>query len=479
MITSLLPLLAALPSAAPAAAPSAPAPTTVLRPQTVAPLPGALDGVLMVNDNNPELITAPGVLLSTFPTAGRRHPEAHLDLPLSGRFDLFSHHVYAGRPESLDSTLWLAVVAQPRGNQPVQLRLLAGSTALSQATDRLQPAAPFLPLPALLPQDGTVYAGPGSRVATELLSRQRSPLLPQQWTLRPGEPSTLVVLPLPVRGLDPLLNGRNLQLRLQSDGPLSLATLAAFGQGDQPPTAAQWAAQLEGPLSPREHSPTPRGSKGGIVYSRVSGVQIGSSWRATLTDPGKSWLSASRAPISWPISSLERGSLGTGQVQTAELQRFYPGTAWAAHGNYGVEYDLTLPLRNTGSTPLRLQLQLDSPLKHDQPLGGLRFNASPGRAVMFRGSVEVSGLDGDGGPAGSISAAGRRQFHLIQRSGQQGPALGTVSLAPGASRQLRVRLIYPADATPPQVLSLLPLAAPPVAAAPVKQSPPPPASRQP
>jgi len=454
-------------------------PSTVLRPQSVAPLPGTLDGVLMLNDNNPELITAPGVLLSTFPAAGRPHAEAHLDLPLNGRFDLFSHHVYAGKPDSLDSTLWLAVLAQPRSNQPVTLRLLAGSTALSQATDRLQPAAPFLPLPALLPQDGTVYAGPGSRVATELLRRERSALLPQHWTLQPGEPSTLLVLPLPVRGLDPLLNGRNLQLRLQSDGPLSVATLAAFGQGDQPPTSAQWLALLDGPLSPREHSPTPRGSKGGIVYSRVSGVQIGSTWRATLTDPGQRWLSASRAPISWPISSLERGSLGTGQVQTAELQRFYPGTAWAAHGNYGVEYDLSIPLRNSGSTPVQLQLQLESPLKHDQPLGGLRFNASPGRAVMFRGTVEVSGLDAEPDSMGRSSASGRRQFHLIQRSGQQGPALGTVSLAAGASRQLRVRLIYPADATPPQVLSLLPLAAEPVAGAPVKQSQPLPASRQP
>jgi hypothetical protein len=64
---------------------------------------------------------------------------------------------------------------------------------------------------------------------------------------------------------------------------------------------------------------------------------------------------------------------------------------------------------------------------------------------------------------------GRRGFHLIQRAGQQGPALGTVSLAPGAQRQLQVRLIYPADATPPQVLSLLP----------VKQSPANPASSQP
>jgi hypothetical protein len=44
----------------------------------------------------------------------------------------------------------------------------------------------------------------------------------------------------------------------------------------------------------------------------------------------------------------------------------------------------------------------------------------------------------------------------VQRAGQQGPALGTVSLAPGQERTLQVRLIYPADATAPQVLSLLP-----------------------
>jgi hypothetical protein len=447
-----------------AATPPTTTPSTMVRPQTVAPLSGALDGVLVVNDNNPELITAPGILLSTFPATGRPEPGAHLNVALNGRFDLFSHHVYAGKPESLDSTLWLAVLAQPRGTAPVTLRLLAGSTALSQATDRVQPSAPFLPLPALLPQDGSTFSGPGSRVATELLNRHRSPLLPDQWQLPPNQATTLVVLPLPVKGLDPLLNGRNLQLRLVSSGPVSVATLAAFGTGDQPPTPESWAPMLNGPLSPKEHTPTPRGSKGQLIYSRVSGVQVGSIWRTSLTDPGKRWLSASRAPISWPISSLERGSLGSGQVQTAELQALYPGTAWAAHGNYGVEYDLSIPLLNDSKAPLQLQLALESPLKSDQPLGGLRFNTTPAKAVMFRGTVEVSGLDdGTGKPMG------RRGFHLIQRAGQQGPALGTVSLAPGAQRQLQVRLIYPADATPPQVLSLLP----------VKQSPTNPASSQP
>lgn len=455
-------LLAVLAAPAAALAQSAP---VVLRPQSVAPLPGGLDRVLLVNDNNPELIREPGILLSTFPGAGRGVPAAHLDVALNGRFDLFSHHVYAGKPESLDSTLWLAVLAAPRSPGPVTLKLLAGSTALSQAIEPGQAGAPFLPLPALMEQGTTpVWAGPGSRVATELLSRQRSPELPASWTLSPGAPTTLIVLPLPVRGLDPLLNGRNLQLRLESSAPVSLATLAAFGRGNEPPAASSWAALLEGGLSPREHSPTPRGSKGGMVYSRVSGVQVGSVWRTRITDPGKSWLSVSRAPISWPISSLERGTLGSGQVQTAELQAFYPGTAWAAHGNYGVEYDLSIPLRNDTTKPVTLQLALESPLKGDAASGGLRFKNIGGsttgsRPVMFRGTVEVTGLDG---ASPGSRPLGRRSFHLVQRAGEPSPAFGTISLAPGASRQLQVRLIYPADATPPQVLSLLPLPEEPV-----------------
>ena len=423
--------------------------STKLRRQQVAPLPGGLDPVAMVNDNNPELITGPGILVSTFPGQGRKVPAAHLDVPLQGRFDLFSHHVFAGKPESLNSTLWLALVAKPRGEQPVTLRLLGGSTALSQSLDPAMAGAPFLPMPTLLEEaTAPAWSGPGSRVANELLRRQISAEIPQHWTLQAGALTNLLVVPLPVRGLDPLINGRNLQLRLVSDGAISLATLAAFGPPDQPPGPDTWASLLNGGLSPKEHQPTPRGASGKIVYSRVSGVQKGSTWRGALTDPDRSWLSASSAPISWPLSSLERGSLGTGQVQTAELHSHYPGTAWAAHGNYGVEYDLSIPLRNSGTRPVQLQLALESPLKNDRPMGGLRFNTSPSKAVMFRGPVEVTGLDGD---------RGRRRFHLVLRAGQEGPALGSVSLPPGGQRHLRVRFIYPADATPPQVLSLLPV----------------------
>ena len=451
---------------------------SVLRPQTVAPLPGGLDGRLLINDNNPELIRSQGILLSTFAPLGP-HPQAHLNSPLNGVFDLFSHHVYAGQPSRLDSTLWLAVVAAPRGPRPVRLEQLGGATSLSQSLQPGENGAPFLPLPPLLRQGlSPVWSGPGSRVATELLARGPNPRLPQSWHLPAGQLSTLLTLPIPVRGLDPLLNGRNLQLRLRSDGPLDVALLAAYGPLDGPPPAALWQSMLKNDgLSPKEHTPTPRGASGPIIYSRVSGIQVGATWRGRLSDPGSTSLSVRRAPISWPIASLERGRLGSGQVQSAELKVFYGGTAWAAHGNYGVEYQLQIPLRNDTSAPVTLALAFESPLKRDLAEGGLRFAAgAPGTGpVVFRGTVEVGGLspgDGSRSQPDRLPAAvlGPQTFHLVQRAGERGPALGVVRLAPGESRLVRVRLIYPADATPPQVLSLLPVVPPAPDPAPVKQS---------
>ena len=451
---------------------------SVLRPQTVAPLPGGLDGTLLINDNNPELIKGPGILLSTFAPLGP-HPEAHLNSPLNGVFGLFSHHVYAGQPSRLDSTLWLAVVAAPRGPRPVRLEQWGGATSLSHSLQPGENGAPFLPLPPLLRQGlSPVWSGPGSRVATELLARGPNPQLPQSWILPAGQLSTLFSLPIPVRGLDPLLNGRNLQLRLRSDGPLDVALLAAYGPLDGPPPATLWQAMLKNDgLSPKEHTPTPRGASGPIIYSRVSGIQVGATWRGRLSDPGSTSLSVRRAPISWPIASLERGRLGSGQVQSAELKVFYGGTAWAAHGNYGVEYQLQIPLRNDTNAPVTLALAFESPLKRDLAEGGLRFAAgAPGAGpVVFRGTVEVAGLspgDGSRSQPDRLPAAvlGPQAFHLVQRAGERGPALGVVRLAPGESRLVRVRLIYPADATPPQVLSLLPVAPPAPDPAPVKQS---------
>ena len=253
-------------------------------------------------------------------------------------------------------------------------------------------------------------------------------------------------MPIPTTHLDPPVNGRTTQLRLHSSGPVALAMVAALQ--DEPPDLSTLVGLLDGPLGPKGHQPTPPGHQGGIVYSRVSGVQRGARWQARLTDPGRNVLSVRSVPVGWPISALAGGAMTTDQVQTAPLVAFYPGTAWAAHGNYGVEYHLTLPLLNDTPEPVTLELALESPQEREPPPGVVSLvTPSPNAPVRFRGPVAVQGLDGP---------PGERVFHLVQRRGQPGPLLGAITMAPGEERTVVVRLIYPADATPPQVLSLLP-----------------------
>ena len=451
---------------------------TTQRPQALRPLPGQLDQTLLFNDNNPESIKASGVLLSTFSPVGQSRPQVHLDQQFVGRFAVFSHHVYA-RPAHGAATAWLALLAGNTTDRTVTITAPQAATALSQ------PDAPFLPLPSLLEEHlnlagdhddtmagashaspsavaaarldqeplrrglgghGAIYAGPGSRVAGALLRGRHTADLPSSWQLPPRSTQPLLLLPVPTTHLDPPVNGRTTQLWLHSSGPVSLAMVAVLQ--DEPPDLSTLLEVLDGPLSPKGHQPTPPSQSDGIVYSRVSGVQRGGRWQARLTDPGRAVLSVRSAPVGWPISALVGGTMTTDQVQTAPLQTFYPGTAWAAHGNYGVEYHLTLPLLNDTLEPVTLQLALESPQEREPQAGVVSLVApSPNTPVRFRGPVAVQGLDGP---------PRERVFHLVQRRGQPGPLLGTVTLAPGEERTVVVRLLYPADATPPQVLSLLP-----------------------
>ncbi len=449
----------------------------IQRLQALRPLPGQLDQTLVFNDNNPESIKASGILLSTFPPGGGAHPEAHLDQQFMGSFTVFSHHVYA-RPTDGAATAWLALLAGNGGDQAITITAQQAATALSQ------PDAPFLPLPSLLEENlaadrdhgdimpnsphpplspvaaarldqgplrrglgggEAIYAGPGSRVAGLMVRGGGTPGLPSGWRLSPHSTQALLLLPIPTTHLDPPVNGRTTQLRLHSSGPVSLAMVVTLQ--DAPPDLPTLLGLLDGPLSPKGHPPTPPGHRGAIVYSRVSGVQRGARWQARLTDPGADALSVRSVPVGWPISALAGGTMATAQVQTAPLVASYPATAWAAHGNYGVAYHLTLPLVNDTPEPVTLQLALESPQEREPQPGAVQLvEPSPNTPVRFRGPVAVQGLDGP---------PGERVFHLVQRRGQPGPLLGTITLTPGEERTVVVRLVYPADATPPQVLSLL------------------------
>ena len=84
-----------------------PPPQEVVQPQQVRSLPGSLDKIPVFNSNSPEVVQTEGILLSTFPSTGKRVKAAHLNFPFRGRFDIFAHHIAKPlKPDNL-RTLYL------------------------------------------------------------------------------------------------------------------------------------------------------------------------------------------------------------------------------------------------------------------------------------------------------------------------------------------------------------------------------------
>ncbi|NEP19202.1 MAG: DUF3370 family protein, partial [Leptolyngbya sp. SIO4C1] len=266
---------------APSATPAEP--EIVVRPQTVRSLPGALDQVPVFNSNSPELIGTPGILLSTFPSAGKAVPEAHLDFAFSQRFDIFAHHVYrAEDPDDLRS-MYLSILVHNPSSTPVALEVLAGASYLSQ------PDAPFIELPAAVSFSplAPIFAGPGSRAMGDLLQGRRQAIFPPTLTLAPGQSHLLLNQPIPVETLDPPINGRSTLIRLHSSGPVYVASLAQYAATESAaPTLEQWQTLLEtaGLATPRDKVPTPiEAMPRQVIYGRVAGVSAGSSWTTAVT----------------------------------------------------------------------------------------------------------------------------------------------------------------------------------------------------
>jgi Protein of unknown function (DUF3370) len=419
--------------------------------QTMRVLPGQLDDVLVFNSNSPELVLQEGILLSTFPKADKATPAAHLDRAFNGRFDIFTHHIAKGSATDL-RTLYHAVVAHNPGTEPVTIDTLQAASYVSQ------PDAPFIELPAsTLPNnDGKIYAGPGSRGASDVLRGRRQDIFAPSIVIPPGESRLVFNLPIAVKTLEPLVNGRSTILRLRSTGNVHLASLALFAKTDdqgaeREPNLAEWQDVIQtGKLSsPRDKVPTPIGAPGGQIYGRVSGVAQGSQWNGTLTDPEKLDLTIPEPgkAFSYGISTLYRGTLGTNQSQSAKMLDRYEDTAYEAHGNYAVQYALTLPLVNPTDREQTVQLTFETPLKREDTQTGLRFYNPLPKNTFFRGTVRFMYNDDRDIPR-------TQYFHLVQKRGQQGEPLVTLKMPPGDRRLVKFDVIYPADATPPQVLTV-------------------------
>ncbi|NEP20388.1 MAG: DUF3370 family protein, partial [Leptolyngbya sp. SIO4C1] len=188
-----------------------------------------------------------------------------------------------------------------------------------------------------------------------------------------------------------------------------------------------------------------------VIYGRVAGVSAGSSWTTAVTDtPLANTLTIPTAGsvVSYGISTLYAGRLGTDQIQSAPMIVRYPDTAYQAHGNYGVNYDLTFPLYNPTSAPQTVTLTIETPIKEDSlTAAGLRFFEPLPSATFFRGPIQLRYQDDRGLPR-------IRNLHLVQKRGQRGTPLVEVTLQPQEQRQIQLSLLYPPDSTPPQVVTL-------------------------
>lgn len=429
----------------------------------IRPLPGMLDNVPVFNSNNPEIVRNDGILLSTFPAPWGK---AHLDYQFNDRFDVFAHHITdSTASKKRKGNLYLGLLVGNTGKTPVEVEVLAAASHLSR------PDAPFIKLPALMPDDdGKIYAGPGDRVTGDLLRGR----LGKQWKktvqLRPDGQVLLERLAIPVSGKTSQLNGRTYMARLRSSGPVRLALVSCFARPKKRMVLAFFFMPLVIPIrrykapgkdqfleilsmgqlvTPRESPPSLPGSSAKVRYGRVSGVSIGASWQARLTDEGLSYLSIPTAekPVSYVLSSLRGATFGTGQHQSAPLAVRYPDTAYEAHGNYGVKYDLLFPLKNCSHRTLNVALSMETPIISDTQNETVRFADPPFPQIFFRGTIKVSQESYDGQTAVGY-------FHVVQRRGERGKPLLVLPVPPGETRNIRVEFYYPPDCTPPQLLTI-------------------------
>ncbi|MFW9259370.1 DUF3370 domain-containing protein [Nostoc sp. CALU 546] len=448
----MLPLLLIFPVAQ--STPATPPPEEVVQPQEVRPLPGQLDTVPTFNSNSPELVLKEGILLSTFPPDGKKVPTAHLNFPFRGRFDIFAHHVAKAEPAENLRSLYLGIILHNPSSEPVKVNIWQAASYLSQ------PDAPFIQLPSFSQNLlGKIFAGPGDRVMSDVLRGKRQEIFPAQIEIPSGQSQMLLNLPIPVQGLTPPLNGRSTFMRLQSNGTVYAASLAMFARenpdgSERSPTLEEWQNLLNNSdvSGPRDKIPTPLEETGKPrIYGRVAGVAAGSRWRALLVDNPKARYLTIPQPgqaFSYALSSLHGGTLGTGQIQSATMLVRYPDTAYRAHGNYGIQYNLKLPLYNNTQSPQTVSVSIQTPLKEDQLVKpGLRFFSAPARQVFFRGTVRVRYRNDQNQP--------QTQFvHLVQKRGQPGEPLVLLNMKPGDRSLVEVDFLYPPDATPPQVLTV-------------------------
>ena len=387
--------------------------------QPARPLVGQFNMVPVLHSNQPEEVLGAGILVNTMEgQAYSTEINQSLDnatYTFNGEFGLHIHHKYnpmgsawkgsSGRRHELT----LAAILVNPSDQAITVQFDQGSVRNSFE-------APYLPnnLMGVKPLGPRPWnTGPGDATAIAMLRGKLDSNLPDRIVIPPRGRNVLFQTQLPANGIaNGLLRGR-------SNGPLQVAVVAVREPRDDNDILA---VLDNGQLAPgRTYLRRLREIEAGYVFSRVGGVAIGDTYQATLNyDLGD-------GPLHVPLTSTVRHNFGTGEIQVNSLASRMVDSSINNVGTYGVRFDINLNLKGSGP--------YDLVLSHPSP------NGRP--VTAFRGSIGIA------------TDSGYREVHVGLRSGES-LSLTPLELNPGQTNPVRITLVYPADATPGHLLSVVP-----------------------
>jgi hypothetical protein len=416
-------LLATVATVAVVASPVRPAAAAValMAGQRARPLNGTFNKVPVLHSNQPEEVEGPGILITTEPgvsyAAETGQALRNAEFTFNGEFGVHMHHKYFPdyrsqiRPGQRRTELTLGLILINPGLRPVQIRFERGAVRNSFE-------APYLAnhLMGVKPLGVRPWnTGPGDATAVQMLRGNLDRQLSDQITIPPRSRVVLLRTQLPALGI------ANALLRGRSNGPFQMAVVAA----SNPYSDADLVAVLDQRrLAPgRVYLNQVAAINNRRVFSRVGGVALGDEYQASI----KHDLNR-EGPLHVPLTSTVRHHFGTQDIQVNSLASRMIDSSLDNVGTYGVRFDVDLNLY--GSGPYELVMS------HPVVAGLNPFTA-------FRGSLQIRTSDG------------LEEVHVGLRSGQS-LGLTTLNLRPGVSNPVRVSLVYPADATPGHLLSVVP-----------------------
>ena len=390
--------------------------------QSARPLNGQFNTVPVLHSNQPEEVEGPGILINTAPgvayTAETGAPLRNAVYTFNGEFGMHLHHKFFPPARGSISAsqrraeLTLAAILINPGTVPVHIRFSSGAVRNSfeapYLANNLMGVKPLGPRPW--------NTGPGDATAVQMLRGKLDSRLSDEITIPARSRLVLFQTQLPALGIaNALLKGR-------SDGPFQIAVVAA---ANNPGNDYQILSVLDqGRLAPgRVYLDRINEINRRAVFSRVGGVAIGDSYQASISHD-----LSNQGPLHVPFTSTDRHNFGTRDIQVNPLSSRMLDSSLDNIGTYGVRFDVDFNLRGNGP--------YDLVMSHPSPLGGRNFTA-------FRGSIQIR------------SEEGLREVHVGLRSGES-LSLGQINLRPGVAYPLRVSMVYPADATPGHLLSIVP-----------------------